>query len=238
MSERDSFADAADALASAHVMNASLCGPFVRSLPIDGAAVSMLGVPFGSETVCASNTLAGHLDEVQIDLGEGPCWDAKATRRPVLSADIRADGRSAWPIFSDAIGGDAVGALHAFPLTIGSFAFGAIDLFTERTGLLTEEQVSHATRLASIASRQVLREAISAYERQGREEPDTISEFSRRVVHQATGMALVQLDVSAADALLVIRGHAFANGRSVRDVATDIVNRTLNLSESRDGIEN
>jgi hypothetical protein len=46
-------------------------------------------------------------------------------------------------------------------------------------------------------------------------------------------MALVQLNVSAADALLIIRGHAYANNRSVLDIARDIVDRQLDFSGER-----
>jgi hypothetical protein len=54
---------------------------------------------------------------------------------------------------------------------------------------------------------------------------------SRRVIHQATGMVLAQLDLSAADARLVIEGHAFATGATVMDVAQRIVDRDLVLDE-------
>jgi hypothetical protein len=43
-------------------------------------------------------------------------------------------------------------------------------------------------------------------------------------------MVLAQLDVTPADALLLIRAHAFANGRSVREIATEIVERRLRLA--------
>jgi hypothetical protein len=49
----------------------------------------------------------------------------------------------------------------------------------------------------------------------------------RLVVHQASGMVSVQLDISIAEALVRLRAYAFANGRPLTDVARDVVNRTL-----------
>jgi hypothetical protein len=47
----------------------------------------------------------------------------------------------------------------------------------------------------------------------------------RFVVHQAAGMVSVQLGVPVADALIRLRAHAFSTGRSVSDVAADVVAR-------------
>ncbi len=239
MSAGERFATAAADLASALERKTSLCVPFLGVLPIDGAGISTLGTPFGSETVCASDRLVARLDEVQMDLGEGPCWEAQATRRPVLTSNIRAADSDDWPVFAEAIRNEEVGALYAFPLIIGPLSIGAIDLYSARTGELSDEQIGDATDLAAIAARQVLRRALSHRASHAGEDPfDAVAEYSRRVVHQATGIVLAQLGVSAADALLIIRGHAFAHGRPVREVATEIVDRTLDFAHGHEEDEN
>ena len=70
-----------------------LCGPCVELLPVTGAAVSTLSGPINNETVCASDDVAFRIDELQFDLGEGPCWEAFAARRPVLVPDRFATAR-------------------------------------------------------------------------------------------------------------------------------------------------
>ena len=86
-----------------------------------------------------------------------------------------------------------------------------------------------AEALASIAARQILRELVM---RSGDEDDDDDpgSEFSRRTIHQATGMVLAQLNVTADDAGLILRAHAYASGRSVRDVADDVLARRLDFA--------
>jgi len=206
----------------------SLCRPFLSVLPIDGVAISMLGAPFGVETVCASNSQAARIDERQIDLGEGPSWDAYATRTPVFAPDLHAH-TSEWPMLVAALSADAIGALYAFPLTVGSLGIGAIGLYAEDAGELTTLEVSDAVALADLAALQVLRRALASYESAAQAVPGE-QEYSRRVVHQATGMVLAQMNVSAEQAHLIIRAHAFSSGRSVRETANEIVERRLDLS--------
>jgi AmiR/NasT family two-component response regulator len=53
--------------------------------------------------------------------------------------------------------------------------------------------------------------------------------LSRAEVSQATGMLVAQLEVEPAEALVRLRAHAFATGRSATDVACDILDRRLRL---------
>ena len=50
-------------------------------------------------------------------------------------------------------------------------------------------------------------------------------------VHQAQGMVMVQLGVSLGSAMARLRAYAYANDRSLADVAHDIVARTLTLEK-------
>lgn len=232
MSNHSTFGSAAQELRNAVDAGTSLCRPFLRVLPVTGAAVSTLGAPFGSETVCASDAQAARLDELQFDLGEGPCWDALARRRPSLNGDV-ALGSASWPLFAGAVADTAVGAMFAFPLALGSLAIGAVDLYSVEPRALSTEQVEDAQALAVICSRQVLRRALAAHPLAPDDAPT--EGFSRREVHQATGMVLAQLGLSAADALLVIHGYAFARGLTVREVAAEIVARRLDFAEEWSG---
>ena len=159
-----------------------------------------------------------------------------ATARPVLAPDLRAHPSASWPAFSRAILDDHLGAIFAFPLVIGPLRIGAIDLYALRPTELTDEQSRQAAEMAEVVSRRVLRRAIMRMNHEaGDDKPGNA--FSRRTIHQATGMVLSQLDVAIDDARLVIEGHAFASNRSMMDVGTDIVNGTLNFSVRGDGIE-
>jgi hypothetical protein len=59
-----------------------------------------------------------------------------------------------------------------------------------------------------------------------------LNTLSRGEVSQATGMLVAQLEVEAAEALVRLRAHAYATGRSATDVARDILDRRLRLEAS------
>lgn len=231
MSDRVAFETAVELLRLAPEQGTNLCEPFLTVLPIDGAAISTLGAPFARETLFATDATSARFDEIQLDLGEGPCWFAAESRGPVLLSNIRGvvgAREPRWPALRPAIAPLNIAAVYAFPLMVGSITVGAVDLHSRLPGELTDDQVIDAQMLAGIAARHVLRQALNGQPRQG--ESDGDAGFSRRAVHQATGMVLAQLDSSAADALLIIHGHAFSSGRTVREVAADIVARRLDFS--------
>jgi hypothetical protein len=54
-------------------------------------------------------------------------------------------------------------------------------------------------------------------------------------VSQATGMVIAQLGIGAADALALLRAHAFAHEVSVVEVSRSVVDRTLDFSRPERG---
>lgn len=222
--DRHGFIDALARLTAVGV-GGDLCGPFIGATGVTGASISTLGRPLGSQTVCASSAVAARIDEIQIDTGEGPCWDALRTRRPVLTSNLKQDDGGSWPGARQALRVLDVGALYAFPLFVGELSIGAVDLYTEDPGRLSGQAVADVSVLAEIASRHLLRRALDEID--NAEDGVADGPHSRREVHQATGMVAAQLSISVDDALLVIRGRAFSSGRTVNEVATDVVARRL-----------
>jgi len=206
---------------------------FVEIFPVTGASVSTVGDFLGSETVSASDARAARLDELQFDLGEGPCWDAMRLQRPVLEPDIAERPQHIWPAFSPAVREHEVRSMFAFPLFVGSLRIGAIDMYSLQPVELQRGQAEQAAEMAKIVSRHVLRNALASID----VEAHPVSPYSRRLIHQATGKVLAQLELSADDARLVIQGHAFSSGRSMKDVAEDILEGRLTFALRETGIE-
>ncbi len=190
---------------------------------VAGASISTLGGLLGSETLSASDEIIARIDEIQFDLGEGPCWDAMTTGRPVLEPDLRRRSGATWPAFMRAVTHDKVAALFAIPLNVGPLRLGAIDMYDVRPRSLDKGELTRAVALAADVSRTVLRQAI---EQSGLEETPAVARpMSRRRIHQATGFVIAQLDVSATDAELLIQARAFAEGRTMLDIADEILTR-------------
>ncbi len=203
---------------------------FVRSFPVTGAAVSTLGDLLGVQTVAATDRLAARVDEIQFDLGEGPCWEAVRSRRPVLLPDLRRDGGGAWPVFAEAVWSEGIRALFAFPLLVGPLEIGAVDLYSRRPLTLEAGQTQKAADFADATARQVLQAALQTASAGGDDYAEDNQPYSRKIIHQATGMVLAQLGISADDARLVIQAHAFASDRSMMEVARDVLDRRIDFS--------
>ncbi|WP_223693707.1 GAF and ANTAR domain-containing protein [Leifsonia poae] len=229
----DDYAQTLAALAGQPGRESELSGPLSELLAVSGVAISTLGAVLGSATVSASDRQAARIDELQFDLGEGPCWDALRTARPVFEPDVRHRPQQLWPAFSPAIADDEVGAIFAFPLLLGPLRLGALDLYTVKPCTLSEVSIQRSLVCAEIISRALLRRALRDPDADDADETDP---FSRRLVHQATGMVIAQARVSPEDAHLLIQGRAYATGRTMRDVAVDLVERRFSFSLDKDGI--
>jgi hypothetical protein len=230
----DDFTAALDALERSGHMSERYSEPFVSFLPVTGAAVSTLGDVLGSETLSASDAHAARLDELQFDLGEGPCWDALRTAGPVSEPALRTRGAARWPAFTAAIRDHPVSSIFAFPLIVGPLRLGSVDLYSRDPVELDPQDSSRAAALAAVVGRHVLRGALSATAPAHEEDANP---RSRRVIHQATGVVLAQLAIGPDDALLMIQGHSFATGRPMMDVAEAIVERRLTFRKKDGRIE-
>jgi len=229
-----SFQNAMDSLEREADQPERYCEAFVSVFAIGGAAVSTIGQVLGSETIAATDDIAACLDELQFDLGEGPCWDAMRSAYPVLVPTIRTTGRARWPAFTESVVKDGVSSVFAFPLSVGPLRFGAVDLYSAEPVSLSDAQAQQAGAMAEVVSRHVLRRALSAI---GEDDGDAVSAYSRRLVHQASGVVLAQIDVSADDARLVIQGQAFASSRPMMDVAQDIIDGRVRFTREGSRIE-
>ena len=203
----------------------SLCAGFVRELPIQHAAVSTLGDPFEVETICASDDVAAMLDGLQLDLGVGPCWQARATRTPVLFPDVRRHAGTAWPMLLDAADATGIRSVYAFPLHVGLLDVGAVSLYGTSRGALSQADIDGAARMTRTVAVAILDDALAAVDVES-----DVNTSPRRFVHQAAGMVAVQLRRTPADALVIIRAHAFATGRSVSQVIEAVLARELDFS--------
>ena len=226
------MADPGD-LAANRPADADLCTPFLRQLRVAGAAVSMFGGAASETLVCASDPLAARIDELQFDLGEGPRWEALRTRLPVLVPDVHHTRPYSWPVFSKAVQETDVAALFVFPLTIGALDLGVVELHSTKPGNLNHTDHATAGVLAGQTAWQLLRRVLSVNSPDSDPAVETAL-MSRREIHQATGMVLAQSGVGAADALLLLRAHAFANALTLRETADEVLLGRLSFAPRND----
>ncbi|MFB8280345.1 GAF domain-containing protein [Nocardia colli] len=202
---------------------ARVCRVGLTWLPVDGLSISLIVGGRQGETLYVSDEVISRVEALQFSLGEGPCFEAFETRRPVLVADLAASTTSAWPVLAAEIAAEPVAAVFAFPLIRGAIGFGAMDLYSRRPGALSAVEVAIALHIADVATLAVLDLRIDAADSRWWTELPS----NRAQVNQAIGMLISALELSAAQALARLRAYAFAQGSMVDEVADDLVNRRL-----------
>lgn len=181
-------------------------------------------IPKGS--LCTTNGVSEIIEQLQYELGEGPCVDAYEQAQPVLEPDLADPSTPRWPAFAGPAIDAGVRAIFGFPLTVGAVRLGALNLYSDRPGRLTDDQHADALVMADVAAEAVLLLQANAPPGRLAAELERGADF-HYVVHQASGMVAAQLDVSVGQALIRLRAYAFGNDQPLADVARDVVAREL-----------
>ena len=210
-----------------------LCEACVRLLGFDAAAISLVFDGANAGTLGASGVAARKYDEEQFTFGEGPCLEAVARRGPVIVLDLADPREHRWPAYGPAMLAHQIRGICALPIVVAGEYVGALDLYQAQPATLTGPQVQCVAAAAELAQlplldlrEQNLDHAVSTPDSRAWIELNTLT---RAEVSQATGMLIVQLQVDAPTALMRLRAHAYAAGRSTTEVARDILSRRLRL---------
>ncbi|MDP9168333.1 MAG: GAF and ANTAR domain-containing protein [Actinomycetota bacterium] len=210
-----------------------LCEACVDLLDIDAAAISLVFEGANMGTLGASGTAARVYDEAQFTHGEGPCLDAVAHRAPVVVTDLADPAEVRWPGYGPAMLAYQIRGVYAMPITVAGLYIGALDVFKADPATLTVEQIIGVTEAAGLAQLPMLDPLDQNFDEAtalpGSDAWTELNALTRAEVGQATGMLMAQLQISAPTALIRLRAHAYATGRSATDVAHDILERRLRL---------
>ncbi|MGI9084362.1 MAG: GAF and ANTAR domain-containing protein [Aeromicrobium sp.] len=199
-----------------------LCRGLTADLDMWGAAVNLMSATGSDGVAAASDDRSRDADDLQFTTGEGPCHDAFASRRPVLTPDLRSVPGDRWPGYASAALSSGVGAVFAFPLFVGAVGFGVLGVYADGPGSLTSKQETVALTYAQIATEILLDGKLTTAG--GELEPGLSTALDYRAeIHQAQGMVVVDLRVKPAEALARMRAHAFAHDKPLIDLARDII---------------
>jgi hypothetical protein len=206
----------------------SLCLACVEVLGVTGAGLVLMSGGRSLDFVGVSDPVSEAIEQMEYTLGEGPCVSAFRTKVPVFDADLVDETPDRWPEFRRGALAVGVRAAFGFPLLIDRICIGALNLYHDRPGALTDDQVADALVVAQFASRSVMAWQADA-------PPGTVAWQLEQIpnhrveVHQATGRISVQVGVSLADALVVLRAYSFSHDRRIGDVAAEVAAGDLRL---------
>ena len=223
---------------------ALLCEDARRRLPVMGVGITLVDADGLVTRAAASDAGSSSLEDLQLDLGEGPAVEAVRFERLVMVPDLSAVTPDRWPAYTPAALDRGVCAVMAYPLRIGGIHLGVLSLYRSDAGALDDADLALALHYADAAVL-VLLHLQSLTNHGARAEPaassvdglppiDTALEVAfqgQPEVHQATGMVSAQLRVDLKEALLLLRARAFAEGVPVLEVARAVVDRRMSLDD-------
>ena len=207
-----------------------LCRALTANLTVMGAAVNLMSADGSDGVAAASDNRSKGIDELQFTAGEGPGQDAFAARRPVLTPDLRSAAGQRWPAYTPAALSAGVAAVFAFPLNIGAAGFGVLGVYAEQPVSLSSEQMAMALTYAQIATEILIDGDLTTA---GGELDAGLSHALdyRAEIHQAQGMAMVDLKMGPGEALIWMRAHSFAHDNTLIELARKII-AGFDLSEA------
>jgi hypothetical protein len=198
------------------------------SLPVDGAGLSMFFSADRRLPLGASDEQSAVAERLQFTVGEGPCLSAHASGRPVAVDDDAI--QASWPVFHEELRTrTAIRGIISLPLEDDLRGFGALDLFVTEpgdvrgVGLADCLDVVHEVVTVFRAIGQVSRHA------DGPAWLDAPAAERRSLVWQAMGYVNAGLEITSADALEVLRAHAYTEGIDLDDLAARVLDGQVPL---------
>lgn len=188
----------------------------------------MLVDPVGQLQLVASTSEDATLVEVmQLAAGRGPCLECFETGIPVTVGDIGTDG-ARWPEFSAEALKLGYRSIHATPLRLRGQVIGTMNLFSEHTGALVDEDIAVAQALADVATIGILQERSVRTATLLSEQLQHALD-SRILIEQAKGVLAATMSTTVDNAFTIMRTYARDRNLPLRTVADDLVNRRLEL---------
>jgi hypothetical protein len=203
-----------------------------RVLPADGAGLSLLDGADRRSPLGASDEESGRAERLQFTVGTGPCLTAHESGQPVFV--VEEDLRRRWPAFHDLLVVQTpFRGVVALPLRNALAGRGAMDLYFTDPADVAGLDVFAAMTAGDLAVQRLSEAAVwsdwSAEQGPGwLHSPPAVR---RAEVWQAAGMVGLTADTDMSRALALLRGYAYAAGRTVDEVAHDMVSGHLDPAE-------
>src|ERR1700759_1138806 len=212
-----------------HALLNRLCRRCVDELGCDHASIGIATGPTQLAPGAATTPEIVELEEYAFLVGEGPCLDALREHVPVVVADLNTrEAQARWPAWSGAAASRHICAATAFPIEAGAIVAGVLTVYSRTAWQPAPRQMQAARRLVDVALLVLLDMAVSIPDGNGTDpsldgRADDLAVLLRADVHRAAGMVMAQANIPIDQALSRLRAHAFAAGRTLPEVAAEVL---------------
>jgi transcriptional regulator with GAF, ATPase, and Fis domain len=187
----------------------------IEAVPeIDHASISITGKDGLIQTLAPTDLVAVRADELQYELGEGPCLEAVLDEPVVQADDISSDLR--WPQYGPRVAKQlGIGSQLAFQFRADPHVRGGFNLYSEQPHQITMETRQLAALFANMAA------VALGWTRQ----EETLNEalVTRNLIGQAVGIVVERYKLDSDRAFSFLVRMSQSSNVKLRDVAAGIV---------------
>lgn len=186
---------------------------------IDGCDRAAIGVLDGStfRSAAATDDIMRLIDDLQNEVGEGPCLEASTDGIAQMDNDIT--HATLWPrLAAVVVARTPVRAMLAVPLIDEGKRSGALNVFSDRAGAFDDDALGTAAILAAFAT-----VALSGARESARADQLEVGMASNREIGAAVGILMATHGISQDEAFTLLSSASQRLNRKLRDIATGIV---------------
>jgi GAF domain-containing protein len=176
-------------------------------------------------TVASADALARLLDEQQYELDDGPCLEALRTATVVLTDDLSTESR--WDKYPGLAVVHGVRSVLSSPLLVNGASIGALNLYAVTANAFDADSRAAAAQLTGLAAATVTA-VMRHYDEATLTDHLRTALSSRSVIDQAIGIIIGMQRCPASVAFDVLRTVSQNRNIPLREVAADLVARTIN----------
>lgn len=201
---------------------------------VDLVDVSAAGIMLADENgelrhAACSNEQMRFVELLELQLAEGPCFDAFLSHEPVVCASA-ADAMVRWPNFAPQAKAAGFEGYSAVPMRLRTQVIGALNLFSFSEITLGDADIKVVQAMADVATIGILHERLvqdaNAFSTQLK-----VALESRVVIEQAKGIIAEHKHISVDVAFDQLRSFARSHNRLLGHSARQIIDGTLTSDE-------
>ncbi|GAC1386945.1 MAG: GAF and ANTAR domain-containing protein [Marmoricola sp.] len=191
-----------------------VCDYALKAIDCDYAGVIFLHRKKGAiETIAATDPLIEKLDQIQMEIGQGPDIEALNNRLSVIVSDTQLERR--WPQWAEMVASAGIRSLLNIRLHTSDETLGTLNLYSREPDKFdTDDQA---------AAHIIARHAAVAIAAARKEENLWRAVDARNLIGQAQGILMERFNLDADKAFQVLVRYSQHNNVKLHDVARNVV---------------
>lgn len=193
-----------------------LCTAFARTGRVEGVGASLLGGSTERYQLAATDPTFQAAAELQFSCWEGAGPDVVHTSTPVIVDDVWAES-ARWPLTAPRAAALPMRALAVLPLIVHGTVVGLFSAYRSTPRRFTPNDLADLHKI---------RDAVAVVA-MSRFDPTQVARLPPSPISEAAGLLMERFGLDAADAVALLRAHAYTTENTVSALAARLIAGTL-----------